>query len=140
MSNFNYTARDSSGAAVSGTITAATQQEATQQLRAEGKYPTSIRPAGGGNADGGGHDAPQISVRGIKIGRPDLIAISTQLAIMVETGVTISEALDCIAQQSEKPNVKKLVEDLSRQVQSGTDFSTALSRHPRSFPRLFIAL
>jgi type IV pilus assembly protein PilC len=59
---------------------------------------------------------------------------------MVETGVTLSEALDCIAQQCEKPDVKKLIDDVARQVQGGGDFSSALSRHPRSFPRLYIAL
>jgi type IV pilus assembly protein PilC len=54
--------------------------------------------------------------------------------------VTLSEALSCIAQQSVKPNVKSLVEHLSKEVESGTDFSTALSHHPRSFPRIYIAL
>src|SRR5581483_4097209 len=38
------------------------------------------------------------------------------------------------------PKLQALVEDLSVQVQGGTDFSAALSRHPRSFPRLYIAL
>jgi type IV pilus assembly protein PilC len=59
---------------------------------------------------------------------------------MLETGVTLLEALDCIAAQSHKPNVKRLVEDLSTQVQGGIDFSAALGRHPRSFPRLYIAI
>src|SRR5690606_5258535 len=47
---------------------------------------------------------------------------------------------DCIAAQTDKLHVKRLVEDIARSVQGGTDFSTALSRHPRSFPRLYIAL
>ena len=60
---------------------------------------------------------------------------------MIETGVTLTEALDCIASQVERnPKFKAIVEDLSLQVQGGTDFSAALSKHPRSFPRLYVAL
>jgi type IV pilus assembly protein PilC len=80
------------------------------------------------------------SARGIKISRADVIQIAQQLSIMIETGVTLAEALDCIAAQAVKPNVKRLVEDLALEVQTGTDFSSALSRHPRSFPRIFVAL
>ncbi len=72
--------------------------------------------------------------------RKDLIHVSTQLAIMIDTGVTLSDALDCIAAQSEKPNVKRIVQDVCQEVQAGVDFSTALQRHPRAFPRLFVAL
>src|SRR5438105_1074806 len=114
MANFTYTARDNAGVAVNGTLVAASQQEAMQQLRAEGKYPTSIRAAG--QIDAASGSTPQITGRGIKISRADLIQMATQLAIMMETGVTLSEALDCIAAQSEKPNVKKIVDDLCKQV------------------------
>ena len=81
------------------------------------------------------------TVSGIKISRRDVIQISTQIAMMLETGVTLIEALDCIAKQIERnPKLKSLVEDLSVQVQGGSDFSAALTRHPRSFPRLYVAL
>jgi type IV pilus assembly protein PilC len=108
-------------------------REVGEMLRAEGKYPTKVHAA----SDEAAKTAP---AAGIKIARADVIQISQQLSIMVETGVTITEALDCIAAQSEKPPVKKLLEDLSQQVQGGSDFSSALARHPRSFPRLFVAL
>ena len=138
MPQFTYTARDSHGAATSGTVTAESIAEASKLLRADGKYPTAIHPAieeAGSNGNGNGGGEP-----GRRMSRADVIQFSTQLAIMVETGVTLSEALDCIAQQCEKENVKSLVEDVARHVQGGGDFSTALARHPRSFPRLYIAL
>jgi type IV pilus assembly protein PilC len=137
MPNFAYIARDSSGASATGTITANTIAEVTQMLRREGKYPTSIQPAGTAPAAANGQSGRE---RGAKITRGDVIQISTQLSIMVETGVTLSEALDCIASQSDRPNVKQVVQDLASQVQAGGDFSSALMRHQRSFPRLYIAL
>jgi type IV pilus assembly protein PilC len=135
MQTFAYTARDDNGAPLTGTIQAASVNEVTQQLRATGKYPISIKPIGSG-----GVVVETNSNAGIKISRADVIQIIQQLSVMVETGVTLSEALDCISQQAIKPNVKKLVEDLETQVQSGSDFSTALTRHPKSFPKILIAL
>jgi type IV pilus assembly protein PilC len=135
MLTYAYTARDERGAPVTGTMQAASVAEVSQQLRAGGKYPVSVRPV---DERGGG--AESSAVRGIKISRADVIQLAQQLSVMMETGVTLSEALDCIAAQAIKPQVKKLVEDLATQVQSGSDFSSALSRHPRSFPRIFISL
>ena len=85
-------------------------------------------------------EAAGFGSRGLRMSRKDLIQFATQLAIMVDTGVTLSEALECIAAQAEKPNVKGIVSDVSQQVQEGGDLSSALQRHPRAFPRLFIAL
>jgi type II secretory pathway component PulF len=140
MPAFVYTARDSAGAPSSGTLQADSQTHAQQLLRAEGKYPTSIRPAAEAQAADAQAAVTYDGEANVKISRADVIGLSHQLAIMVETGVNLVDALDCIATQAEKPNVKKLVADLSTQVQSGKDLSSALARHPRSFPRLFVAL
>ena len=135
MTTFAYTARDAAGRQVSGTLSAPSIGEVLQMLRAEGKYPVSVRPAD--------HDqkaAALVPSGGIKLPRVDVIQVSTQLAIMLETGVTLNEALDCIAKQSEKPRVRLIVGDLCEQLQGGSSFSDALSRHPRSFPTLYVAL
>ena len=47
MPSFAYTARDNSGAALTGTLIADSIAEVTRMLRGDGKYPTSIQPAGG---------------------------------------------------------------------------------------------
>ena len=136
MPNFAYTARDESGNATSGTLAGASIAEVSQLLRNQKQYPVSIRPASAGDTT-----REKRAAAGIKISRADVIQISTQLATMLETGVTLIEALDCVALQADRnPKLQALVEDLSVQVQGGTDFSAALTRHPRSFPRLYVAL
>ncbi len=45
MTTFAYTARDQLGSAVNGTLVAESIERAGQMIRAEGKYPTTIRPA-----------------------------------------------------------------------------------------------
>jgi len=135
MPTYAYTARDESGAPASGILSADSVDEASRLLRTERKYPISIKVADAIS------ESPRESISGgIKIRRSEVIQLSTQIAIMLETGVTLIEALDCISTQSDDPRLKKLVTDLSMQVQSGIDFSAALARHPRSFPRLYVAL
>ena len=139
MPAYVYTARDSSGDASSGTIVADTVTHAQQLLRAQGHYPTSIRAATDEELEPAAADASD-EYADIRISRADLIHVSYQLSIMIETGVTLAEALDCIANQAEKPHVKAIVEDLSMSVKEGKSFSAACGRHPRSFPRLFVSL
>ena len=136
MATFAYTSRDSAGRPANGSLTAASVGEALQMIRAEGKYPISVRPT----AAAEGEVASVAGGAGVKIGRGDLIQIATQLSIMIDTGVTLVDALDCIGKQLEKPAPRKLVADLTEQLQAGSSFSNALNRHPRSFPRVFIAL
>src|SRR3982750_4749650 len=143
MAIFAYIARDESGKQVNGTLDAASVPEAGQKLRAEGKYPTSIKETwGGGGEDEGSSKRPRGVApqsgwfhfggnNGIKISRAEVIQISTQLAIMLETGVTLMDALDCLATQCENAQARRLLDDLSTQVQGGADFSVALTRHPR---------
>jgi type IV pilus assembly protein PilC len=134
MPTFAYQARDHAGVPLSGMLVAPSAAEVMRNLRADGKYPVNVRLADSVVDESG-------RVRGgLSMSRKDLINLSMQLAIMVETGVTLSDALDCVGQQMQNPNVKKIVLDISQQVQGGSDFSSALQRHPRAFPRIFVAL
>jgi type IV pilus assembly protein PilC len=54
--------------------------------------------------------------------------------------VPITEALECIAGQTEKPTVTRLINDIGQQIQNGSSFSAALQKHPRAFPQIYIAL
>jgi type IV pilus assembly protein PilC len=150
MPTYLYTARDETGQMVNGTLAAATIDEVGRMLRAERKYPVNVRLAGGGGGSSGGAAIAAAGVAGdpglsrpsggVKIRRADLIHLSTQLSVMLETGVTLTEALECIGRQAKVPKFMALVADLSHAVQGGSDFSAAISRHPRSFPRLYISL
>lgn len=132
MPFYAFHARESNGTQVQGTLQAANADEAAQMLRSQGRFATSIRALS---------ERARTSARsGIKVARDDVIGFSNQLAIMLETGVTLAEALDCCAENANNPLMKDLLVDLSGQVNNGIDFSVALSRHPRSFPRIYVAL
>lgn len=75
-----------------------------------------------------------------RIGKYDLIYVTSQLSIMVETGITLSVALSSIAQEEQNPTLRSLLNDLKKSVESGDDFSTALARHPKVFDKTYISL
>lgn len=132
MPLYAFTARDSSGKLVEGTLQALSATEAAELLRAQGRFTTSIRTTN--------EQAKAVGVRGVRITRDEVIQFSNQLSVMLDTGVTLAEALDCCAENVSRVQVRDLLEDLKSQVHNGIDFSEALAKHPRSFPKLYVAL
>lgn len=70
----------------------------------------------------------------------DLILFTTQLAVMVDSGVILSDALDAIAEQAADLRFKAVIQDLSERVKSGDTFSKALACYPNTFNSMFISM
>ena len=70
----------------------------------------------------------------------DLIMFTNQLSVMMDSGVVLSDALDAISQQQEHGNLRDIIEQLSEQVKSGDNFSTALGEYPNVFSAMFISV
>jgi type IV pilus assembly protein PilC len=128
---YAYKVRDSLGRIVEGTLAALSQDEATAQLRRDGFSVLSISET---------DDDDDASLMGGRITRKSIVYITTQLAVMVDTGITLSTALSGIAAQEQNPRLKKLLIDLHGAVESGQDFSSVLEQHPRYFDRTYVAL
>ena len=109
---------------------AADMTEAMQMLRREGKIILDLQEEREG-APASSEDTSGAVRIGGRVRRDDIIYFSTQLAIMVDTGVPLSEALTDIAKQSENPAMDVLIRDISEQVNSGIEFSRALERHSK---------
>ncbi len=75
-----------------------------------------------------------------KIRQEDIIYFCSQLAVMVDTGVPLADALDAISKETEHTGLRAMVFDLSEKVKAGVEFSKALESHPKHFSRLFVAL
>ncbi len=131
---FNYQARDVGGRIQSGEINAATEEEASQQLRKDGLYLLSIESASG---------APQganFALFQRKVKRIEIIYFTNQLAVMVDAGVALANALEGLGRHNENPTFKEIVKKLQKAVESGEDFSVALSRFPKQFDKTYVNL
>lgn len=63
-----------------------------------------------------------------------------QLSVMIESGISLRNALSCLSRQSSQPRLRALFEDVSRSVEDGRPLSEAMLRHPGSFPASLIAM
>ncbi len=75
-----------------------------------------------------------------KVKLPKLILFATQLSVMLDSGVVLSDALDTIAEQAEQGTFKTIIMNVADMVKSGQNFSDALTTYPKVFSPMFISM
>ena len=75
-----------------------------------------------------------------KVKQAELILFTTQLSVMLDSGVVLSDALDAIAEQAEYGTFKMIIMDVAETVKSGENFSKALAGYPKVFNTMFISM
>jgi len=127
--SYQYRVRDPLGNTHEGALEAASLDDARQQLRRDGFQVLNLA-----EAEGEGDLFPR------RVSKNDLIYVTNQLAIMVDTGINLSAALGGIVDQEPHPSLRKILADLKAAVESGEDFSAALARYPKLFDKTYVAL
>ncbi len=109
---------------------------------------TSRLSGGGFTADASavGHRSTQMSdrealrLRSTKVKSAELILFTTQLSVMLDSGVVLSDALDAIGEQAGNETFKMIIMDVSDGVKSGETLSSVLVKYPRVFSSMFISM
>lgn len=138
MPRYAYKVRDSRGEVAQGVVQALTLDEAGRMLRGEGKFVVNLAPARDDATPAAAAGASEQPPGRIK--RAEVIAFTHQIAVMVDTGVSLSEALMCVAEQTTNPAFRWVLEDVKSHVEAGGEFSAALAKHPRVFPSVLTSL
>ncbi len=128
---YQYTAKDSLGNTHNGTIDSPSIEEAGQQLRRDGLQVVLIEDE---------DEEFSESLFAKRISKKDIVYLTSQLAVMVDTGITLSTALKAIIDQENNLTLKKVLADLHESVEGGEDFSTAISKHPKYFGQTYVSL
>lgn len=141
MPVFTYAARDDTGKLIEGDVTASSQMEAARIVRSEGNFVVRVDAC---NSRGSSTKARSKGVPrrkgGGKFKREDLIFFTNQLAVMVETGVSLVEALDACVHKGNSPRFAAALDSVIEQVRGGMEFSAAVAENPRVFPSLYVSL
>lgn len=127
---FAWQGRDKSGNISKGKIDAADLASAKALLRRQGINPHKMKREG----------SSLFSSRNAAIKAVDIAYFIRQLATMMKAGVPLLQALDLVANGSEKVKLKKLVYEIRGDVNGGLEFAVALSRHPDYFDDLVCSL
>lgn len=133
MAAFEYTALDARGRQKRGVLEADSLRQTRQMLRDQGLVPLSVEVAAERRQRAGGGGLT--FSRGI--GGLDRVLFTRQLATLIAAGLPIEEALNAVAQQSEKQHVRVLVMGIRSRVLEGHSLAGALGDYARSFNGMY---
>mgnify|MGYP003336213092 CR=1 FL=1 len=71
-------------------------------------------------------------------GKKEILDFTTQLAVMIRAGISIRQALDGISEQTTNAKFKRILLDIKSDIESGRQFSEAISKYPKLFGPLYI--
>jgi type IV pilus assembly protein PilC len=130
---YAYSAINAQGLELKGEVHAPDPHAAREQLRVRGLLAQRIDelPASG-----------EESVRTVfKKTKPKSIQIfSRQFATMIEAGLSVVAALTILEEQTDDKYLAAVVKELRADVEGGLLLSQAMTRHPKVFSRLYVAM
>jgi type IV pilus assembly protein PilC len=68
----------------------------------------------------------------------DIAVMTRQLATMINSGIPLMESLEILEEQASDPGFRLVLDKVIERVRAGSDFSTALSHHPRLFSKIYV--
>lgn len=139
MPEFAWRAAAADGRLMEGRLTASDAAAVLRQLRERGLTPIRVDEAEGGatvlpGAPGSGRRrASRAPVK-----PADVLAFSSELAIMLRAGLALDNALHVLIEMSAKPSVRTLLEGILEDVKGGAPFSRALEKRREHFGDFYI--
>ena len=146
MPEFAWRAAEASGNVVEGRLTAPSAALAMKQLRGRGLTPLRVDDAAGGGAASlavpagaapAGVGRAQRVARG-PVTSADVLALTSELAIMLRAGLALDNALRVLIDMSHKPSVAQLLQGILDDVKGGVPLSKALARHQGLFGDFYV--
>jgi type IV pilus assembly protein PilC len=126
---FNWEGLDKKGKKLQGQIEAISVAYVNAMLRRQGINPTKVRK-----------QAKSLFSTKKKITPKDISVFTRQFATMIQSGIPIVQGLDIVAKGHENPSVQQLLTSVRQDIESGTNLSTALSKHKLYFDALYCNL
>ena len=141
MPQYIDTAVNASGKEQKGKIVAATQEEATEILKKQQLFITSLKDADAKKrtaAKKGKGGMSNISIGTPVIKKKELVVLTRQLATLLDAGLPLIRSLRTLERQAKNPLVQKVLGATADTVESGSTFAEALAKHPKSFDKLYL--
>lgn len=141
MPQFNYKAKDETGREVSAHIDATSRYEALNALRTRGLTVLDLWMDDNRiTAQPLLRSTPKTRRRHARVAATELTVFMRQLAISVNAGVPLREALESIAEDLDNLGFRRVISDVVAQLREGHTFSESTASYPMVFPVLFVAL
>jgi general secretion pathway protein F len=131
---YAYRGLSTDGRAVTGVVDAESARGARVKLRRTGVFPTEL-------------SEEQASARratftlgrlGERVPTQELAAVTRQLATLIGAGLPLVEALAALAEQAERPTLRRALAHIRERVVEGRALADALADEPRLFSPLYV--
>lgn len=130
MAIYKYVGRTRQGKMKKGTVEAINKANAVVKLREMGISPREITEARG------------ILYQEVTLGNPvkqqDFVIYCRQFATLIRSGISIVDATNILARQTESKMLAKVLSAVEERLRSGVAFSEAIAEHPKVFPAIFV--
>jgi type IV pilus assembly protein PilC len=130
MARFKYSGRDKRGKK-EGTVTAASRREAMAKLKEDGIRVIEITEV---------HET--LLTMELTIGNPvklqHFVIYLRQFATLIKAGVTVVEATEILAVQTESKALKKALTAVEQDLREGNPYSDSVAKHKKIFNSMFI--
>lgn len=132
MESFSYKAVSAAGKDVKGSVEAESREEAARKIKEQGLVPVSIGKQGALDKD------VNIPIfKGKKIPARDMSVFCRQFASILKAGVSVINALEMLAEQTENKKLKEAIVNTQSNVEKGENLSDSM-RQNDAFPSILI--
>lgn len=131
---FAWAGKSKDGKSVKGEMTANSKDEVIGALRKQGIIASTVKSKGGMNM------AIKIPGMGGGVTEKDLIVFTRQFATMIDAGLPLVQCLEILEQQTENKALAKTIGAVRADVEAGSTYADALSKHPKVFDELYVNL
>lgn len=156
MAQFQFEAKDHTGARKRGVVQAGSQQEALSIIRKSRLEPLALKVAGA-PAPAASRSATKRKTRLVEFYRDDkgrlqiqlgqqrpsvkeLIVFTKQFTTLIESGVPIIQAINVLAAQQSKRSFRQILTEMREDVENGSSLAPAMRKHPQVFDSLYSSL
>ena len=133
MPKFVWEGKTRAGGNLTGEIDAPNEAFVLAQLRRQQIVPVKVKA----KAKELGFKLPGFRS---KISQKELAIFTRQFATMIDAGLPLVQCLDILGMQQENQAFKTVILKVKEDVESGSTFADALSKHPKVFDELFVNL
>jgi len=129
MPTFAYSARPAAGGDIqSGEVELASKDDVLAYLHRQKMIPVSVREKS---------KSLNFTI-GTGVKTRDIVIFTRQFATMINSGLPLVQSLDILAEQTENQFLRKTIQDVLYDVESGHTLADAMGRHPKIFTDLYV--
>jgi type IV pilus assembly protein PilC len=129
MSVFVWEGKLANGGIKKGEIEATDKAAAALILKRQRIVPTKLKSK-----------SKDISLFEKKVKTKEIVIFTRQFSTMINAGLPLVQCLDILSSQQPNPSFKKVTSQIKVDVEGGSTFADALSKHPKIFDSLYVNL